>query len=146
MRIRRLARNAAFITVAAMVMGGFSTGIAEATSVATTNTVTSAVSSVSPMTPGGTTYRMPVSCGNHFCTLGLAPRVGEYIIQEFSCAGPKGYSRITNPIYGMQNNCSVRVWYFNPGGHCISPHTSLAGVGRFGTVTGIGVSTNHSNC
>lgn len=140
MHIRRLARNATFIMIAAMVMGGFSTGIAGATSAAPMSTV-SAVSS-----GGGAIPRMPASCGYHFCTLGLAPRVGEYIIQEFSCTIATNHGGIRNPIYGMQNNCSVRVWYTNPSGHCISPHTSLAGVGRFGTVITIGVSTNHSNC
>jgi hypothetical protein len=140
MRIRRLARNAAFIAVAATVMGGFATGIAQATSVVPTSTV-----SASSVTSGGTAPRvnipnMPASCGVHFCTLGLAggPHPFEYIIQEFACV-LGGHSNITNPIYGMQNNCGRRVYWYNPSSHCIEPNSSLAGVGRFGHVYSISV-------
>ncbi len=51
MHIRRLARNAALITVAATVMGGFLTGMAGATNATPASTVPAAAS-------GGTIPRM----------------------------------------------------------------------------------------
>jgi hypothetical protein len=141
MRIRRLARNAMFIMVAAMVMGGFSTGIAGATSAAPTSTV----SAVSAVPSGGMAPRMPLGCTG-FCTYALTTH-GLVLIQQFNCTPrPKGYSNVRNPIYQMTNTCGVRVWYFNPNGNCMNPHSSRAGVGRFGTVTGIGISRNTANC
>lgn len=139
MRIKRLARRAVFITAAAMVLVGFSTGIAGTASAAPTSAVSVSVSAVAS---GGTTavLRMPASCGTHFCTLGLAggPHPFEYIIQVFGCV-LGGHSNITNPIYGMQNNCGRRVYWYNPSSHCIEPHSSLAGVGRFGHVYSISI-------
>jgi len=139
MHIRRLARNAAFIMVAAMVTGGFLTGIAGATSVAPTSTV-SAVPS------GGATPRMLPNCNAPaVCTFNVGIR-GLVLLQKFSCAAPKGHGSIVNPIYEIANLCSTRVYYYNPSGHCMSPNSAQAGTGRFGTVTGIGVSTNKKNC
>jgi hypothetical protein len=143
MRIRRLVRNAAFIAVVAMVMGGFTTGIAKAASEAPASTVS--VTSVTSVTSGGAITRMPLGCTG-FCTYALTTR-GLVLIQQFNCTPrPKGYSNVRNPIYQMTNTCGVRVWYFNPNGNCMSPHSSRSGVGRFGTVTGIGISTNTANC
>jgi hypothetical protein len=140
MRIRRLARNVAFIAVVAMVMGGFTTGIAKAASEAPASTV-----SVTSVTSGGAITRMPLGCTG-FCTYALTTR-GLVLIQQFNCTPrPKGYSNVRNPIYQMTNTCGVRVWYFNPNGNCMSPHSSRSGVGRFGTVTGIGISTNTAHC
>ena len=144
MRIRRLARDAVFITVAVMALGGFSTGIAGAASAAPMSTV-SAVSS-----GGGAIPRMLPSCNTPaVCTYDVGIR-GIILLQRFSCAGPKSYSRITNPIFQILNACPVRVWYLNgapgSGGHCLNPNSNQSGVGRFGTVRGIGVSTNRNHC
>jgi hypothetical protein len=137
-RIKWLARKAVFITAAVMVLVGFSTGIAGTASAAPTSTV-SAVSS-SPVTSGAaaTVPRMPANCGNHFCTLGLSGH-SEFIIQEFNCVNQVHHPGIINPIYGMQNNCSNRVFYYNPHRQCVNPHSSIAGVGRFGQVNTIWV-------
>lgn len=144
MRIRRLARNAAFIAVAVMVMAGFSTEIAGAASTAPASPVASAVSS------SGAIPRMLPSCNTPaVCTYDVGIR-GIILLQRFSCAGPKTYSRITNPIFQILNACPVRVWYLNgapgSGGHCLNPNSNQSGVGRFGTVRAIGVSTNRSRC
>jgi hypothetical protein len=140
MHIKRLARKAVFITAAVMVLVGFSTGIAGTASAAPTSHVSAVASGGTPAVP-----HMPAQCGNNFCTLGLSTR-GEYIIQVFRCSPHGTYHGIRIPIYGMQNNCSFRVYYFNPGTHCVSPHSSQAGVGRFGNVDEIFVSTNPSHC
>jgi hypothetical protein len=143
MRIKRLARKAVFITATVMVLAGFSTGIAGTASAAPTSAV-----SVSAVASGGTPAvpHMPASCGTHFCTIGLVPHAGEYIIQVFNCSPPKQYKSITNPIYAMQNNCSNRVYWFDRGviGGCLNPHSSKSGVGRFGTVTIIETSSSRS--
>jgi hypothetical protein len=140
MRIRRLARDAVFITVAVMVLGGFSTGIAGATSAAPTS---SAVTSSSAI------HRMLPSCNTPaVCTFDVSIR-GIILLQRFPCTVRKAYSNITNPIFQILNACPTRVWYFNPGssaGHCLNPNSNQSGFGRFGTVRGIGVSANRSNC
>lgn len=141
MHIRRLARNAVFITVAAVVMGGFSTGIAGATSVAPTSTV-----SVSAVASGGTILRMPQGCNAPaVCTFDVTTR-GIVLLQRFPCTAPKGYGTIRNPITQILNACPTRVYYFNPTGHCLNPNSNQGGVGRFGSVNGIGVSTNRNHC
>ena len=141
MRIRRLARNAVFIAVAVVVLGGFSTGIAGAASAAPTS---------SAVTSSNAIHRMLPSCNTPaVCTYDVGIR-GIILLQRFSCAGPKAYSRITNPIFQILNACPVRVWYFNGAagspGHCLNPNSNQSGVGRFGTVRGIGVSTNRNHC
>jgi hypothetical protein len=142
MHIRRLARNAAFIAMAAMVTGGFATGIAQAASA-------SQASTVSAVAHGGTTLtvkKMPTGCTTGVCTIGLSTH-GEYIIQRWSCAIAFHYG-ITTPIYGVVNNCSTRVWTHAepPKPICISPHSTKAGVGRFGNVTNVQVTFATSNC
>ena len=131
MRIRRLARNAAFMAVAATVMGGFLTGIAGATSVAPTSTV-------SVVAPGGTIPRMPGSCTPQpaFCTYASA-KTGLVLLQKFGCARNVGHTALSGSIiFEMVNGCATRVYYYHPaGGHgCISHNTIQAGVNRFGNV------------
>jgi hypothetical protein len=123
MRIRRLARNAAFITVAAMVMGGFSTGIAGAASAAPTSTMSAASA---PVTPGGTAPRvprMPENC-TEFCSIGISGHTF-YIIQQFGCTGNQGHSAVSGTIYRLVNNCANRVYYYyaSGGNGCISGHS-----------------------
>jgi hypothetical protein len=144
MHIRQLARNAAFITIAATVTGGFATGIAQATNVAPASTVPA-------VAHGGTTPRvnMPSLCTTGVCTLGLAggPHPFEYIIQRWNCTITI-HGGIITPIYGVVNNCSTRVWTHAqpPKPICISPHSTKAGVGRFGNVTNVQVTFATSNC
>jgi hypothetical protein len=140
MHIRRLARNAAFITIAAMVTGGFLTGIAEATNVAPTSTV-SAVTSGGARTP-----RMLPNCNPPaVCTFASSIR-GIILIQKFPCTANRHYGGIQNPIFEIANLCSAQVYWYNPRGHCMSPNSAQAGTGRFGTVTSIGVTGIHRNC
>jgi hypothetical protein len=141
MHIRRLARNAAFIAVAATVTGGFATGIAQATSV----TPTSTVSSVPSVTSGGTAPRMPQGC-TKVCTFDVGIR-GLVLLQQWPCT-PALHSGITNPVFEVVNNCSTRVWTHAepPKPVCISPHSAKSGVGRFGTVSNVQVVTATSNC
>jgi hypothetical protein len=141
MHIRRLARKAVFITAAVMVLVGFSAGIAGTASAAPA----SHVSAVSAVASAGTTVpKMPVRCPNEFCTIGIE---GRYVItlQTFRCSPHGTYHGIINPIYVMQNNCSFRVYYFDPGTGCVSPHSSK-GQSPFPTVDEIFVSTNPSRC
>lgn len=142
MHIRRLARNAAFIAVAAMVTGGFATSIAQATSVAPARTV-------SAVAHGGTipgVKKMPADCTTGVCTIGLSSH-GEYIIQRWDCTVVT-HGGIINPVYGVVNNCSGRVWTHAepPMPVCISPHSSKSGVGRFGSVTNVQVTGIDSKC
>lgn len=128
MRIRQLARNAAVITAAATAMLGFSTGIAEAM----------------PTTPTMPTIPAMSLCNaGQACTYGLSPRVGIYLVQRFPCTPPAIHNAINPPggVYQVTNNCSTRVWtHANPPKPvCISPHSTKAGVGRFGNVTNVQV-------
>lgn len=131
MRIRRLARNAAFIAVAAMVMGGFLTGMAGATSAAPASTV-------SVVAPGGTIPQMPASCNhNEFCTYSWSPAGGLHLLQKFGCQTGVSHGAVHgNMIFEMVNLCSHRVLWYNPAEHCINPDHTSAGAGRFGNVTG----------
>lgn len=146
MRIKRLARKAVFITAAVMVLVGFSTGIAGTASAAPTSAV-----SVSAVAFGGTTAvpHMPAGCTTGVCTLGLAggPHPFEYVIQRWTCAIAL-HSGIVNPVFGVVNNCSTRVWTHAQPPHpvCISPHSTKTGVGRFGNVTNVQVTFATSNC
>jgi hypothetical protein len=133
MRIRRLARKAVFITAAVMVLAGFSTGISGAANAAPASPA---------VTSSGTIHRMPLGCTG-FCTYELTTR-GLILIQEFACV-LGGHSGIRNPIYQMTNTCANRVYWYNPSQHCIEPHSSLAGVGRFGTVYNINIGAR-TNC
>jgi hypothetical protein len=140
MRIRRLARDALFITVAVMVLGGFSTGIAGAASSAPTNSTVTSSSAIHKMLGGCKTPAV--------CTFDVGIH-GIILLQRFSCRAGGVYSRIINPIYQILNACPTRVYYFNRLGgphYCLNPHSNQAGVGRFGTVKGLGVSGNKTKC
>jgi hypothetical protein len=133
MHIRRLARNAAFITVAAMVMGGFLTGTAGATSVATTSSTVSAVPSA-----GTTVPKMPPWCPGQFCALG---QTGRYlgIVQQFGCTINHVHTAVNgNDVYEMVNNCGTAVDYYYNGGStrgCVNAHSAKAGTGRFPNIS-----------
>jgi hypothetical protein len=140
MHVRRLARKAVFITAAIMVLAGFSTGIAGTASAAPTSHV-SAVAAVASV--GTTAPRMLPNC-TQFCTFDVGIR-GLILLQQFSCSPPRSYSRITNPIFEMVNNCSIRVYWLNRTGHgCLNPKSAKSGVGRFGTVTNITTSSDRT--
>jgi hypothetical protein len=108
--------------------------------VAPTSPVSAAVSS------GGAIPSMLPSCNAPaVCTYNVGIR-GLILLQRFPCTAPRGYGNITNPIFQILNACPTRVWYYNPSGHCLNPNSNQSGVGRFGTVTGIGVTTNRNHC
>ena len=132
MHIRRLARNAAFIAVAAIAAGGFLTGIAGATNAAPTSTI-------SVVTPGGTTPRMLPNCDfpGHFCTFASSIH-GLVLLQKFGCATRENHGAAAQPpnIYEIANGCDWRWLWYNPTEHCINPLTVSAGTNRFPHVTG----------
>jgi hypothetical protein len=138
--IRRIARNAVFIMVAVMVMGGFLAGVAEATSATPASPAVTSSSAIHRMLGGCKTPAV--------CTFNVGIH-GIILLQRFSCASPKGHGNITNPIFQILNACPNRVYYYNPGskaGHCLNPHSNQSGVGRFGTVRGIAVSRFRTKC
>jgi hypothetical protein len=145
MRIRRLARNAAFIAVAAMVMGGFATGVAGATSVAPASTV----SAVTSVTSGGTAPRMLPGCTPQpqFCTYASSIR-GLVLLQKFGCAIGRIHSAVDgNIIFEMVNGCAVRVYYYytSGGDGCINHNSSRARTGDFAPIRSFYVSA-FPNC
>jgi hypothetical protein len=106
------------------------------------------MSSVSAVTSAGAAPRARMNCTG-VCTYALTIHGGIILLQQFPCAPPNVYYGIDNPIYQVTNTCSVRAWiHNNTGGHptCVSPHSSKAGTGRFGTATNVQVTNNQSNC
>jgi len=121
MHIRQLARNAALITVAAIVTAGFSTGIAQATSAAPTSTV-----SVSSVVHSGTApraHKRMASCPKYtFCAYGVAGSRELYLAQSFTCA-ESIHNAVSNTIYLMINNCTAHAvyhYYKSGGDGCVS--------------------------
>jgi hypothetical protein len=137
MRIRRLARDAVFITVAVMVLGGFSIGIAGATSAAPTSSAVTSSSAIHRMLPG---CNAPAVCTFDSSIRGLV------LIQKFSCAAPRMHNNIHTPIFEIANLCSAQVYWYNSSSHCMSPNSVSAGAGRFSGITAIGVTAIHRNC
>jgi hypothetical protein len=131
MHIRQLARNAALITVAAIVTAGFSTGIAQATNAAPASTV-------SAVTPGGsTTPRMLPGCdAPQFCTYASSIR-GLVLLQHFGCTGDDvHYANYGSEIFEMVNLCHQRVYYYyHSGTHgCMNPNSNRARSGNFARI------------
>jgi hypothetical protein len=130
MHIRQLARNAALITVAAIVTAGFSTGIAQATSAAPTSTISVASA---PDTPAGTAPRvLMASCPKYtFCAFSIAGSKQIYLAQSFNCLNGATHPAVPETIYLMINRCTthaVDYEYKSGGGGCISDN-SQRGIG-----------------
>ncbi len=123
MHIRQLARNAALITVAAIVTAGFSTGIAQAASAAPASTISVASA---PVTPGGTAPRvlMPTCPKYTFCAYG-GTRF-PYLAQSFTCA-ENIHNAVADTITRMVNNCTAHAvyhYYKSGGDGCVSASSS----------------------
>ncbi len=142
MHIRRLARNAALITVAATVMGGFLTGMAGATNAAPASTVPAAAS-------GGTIPRMLPGCTPQpqFCTYASSIR-GLVLLQKFGCATGVTHNAVNgNIIFEIVNGCATRVIYRYVGGGsgCINHNASRSRSGDFPNIRDFYVS-GYPNC
>jgi hypothetical protein len=71
---------------------------------------------------------------------------GIILLKKFPCTPYRGYTYYDNPVFEIANLCPTRAYYYNPYYHCISPHTTQAGAGRFGTIHEIGVDSVRINC
>lgn len=147
MHIRQLARNAALITVAAIVTAGFSTGIAEATSAAPTSTV-----SVSSVVHSGTAPRVHTprmyGCQKYtFCALTIVGNNFD-IAQEFGCTSGALHEAVSAKIYEMINLCTTHAvsHSYKAGGHgCVSANSSQAQGGGYPAIAYYFVSSS-ANC
>jgi hypothetical protein len=131
MHIRQLARNAALITVAAIVTAGFSTGIAQATSAAPTTV------SASSVVHSGTAPRVPermYGCDLYrFCSLTFTRAGGYIIIQEFGC-DENIHNALALKVYLMINRCTAHAvyYYYNTGGGgCVNPSSQQSRSGGY---------------
>jgi hypothetical protein len=123
MHIRQLARNAALITVAAIVTAGFSTGIAQATSAAPTSTISVASA---PVTPGGTAPevvrpRMQGCPKYTFCAYEVAGSRELVLAQSFTCS-EANHNAVAAIITLWINNCTAHAVYYYYGSNdgCVS--------------------------
>lgn len=118
MHIRQLARNAALITVAAIVTAGFSTGIAQAASAAPTSTI----SASAPVTPGGTGRVLMQNCSLYeFCAYEVAGSRELVLAQSFTCA-EANHNAVAAIIVLWINRCTAHAVYYYYGSHdgCVS--------------------------
>jgi hypothetical protein len=131
MRIRQLARCAAVIAAAATAMLGFSSGIAGATPAIQ---ATPAMRNCRPA---------------HACAYELSPHGGLALVAQLPCRHGGILFDPPLPLFQVTNQCSTRVWVHDTGGgaHCVNPHTTSGGVGRFGNLDkDMQVSVNRHRC
>jgi hypothetical protein len=125
MRIRQLARSAAVIAAAATAMLGFSTGIA------------------------GATPAMRHCRPAHACAYELSPHGGLALVAQLPCRQGGMHFVPPAPLYQVTNQCSTRVWVHdtNSNAYCVNPHTTQAGIGRFGNLDkDMQVTANRHRC